>query len=107
MALGGVAIAVKLYRQYAEAPYDVSVISVTGLTDTAVTVTFDVRTPPGAAASCTVVAHSRAGEQVGRAEVDVPAGAPGQTTTRVTYTLETTKRPVTGEVPGCGPPRRE
>ena len=101
----GLLIAVKLYRQYAQAPYQVNIISVTNLTDTGFTVTFDVRLPAGQPAVCTVRGHTREGEEVGRAEVSVPAGAPGETTTRVTYTLRTTKRPVTGEVPGCGPLR--
>jgi len=99
----GVLIALKLYRQYAEAPYQVTIIEVSDLTDHAVTVRFDVTTPPGGGATCTVLAHTREGEEVGRALVSVPAGAPGQTVSRVAYTLATTKRPVTGEVPGCGP----
>jgi hypothetical protein len=103
--VAGVLIAVKLYRQYAQAPYQVNIVSVTDLTDHAVTVTFDVTTPPGGGAACTVVAHTREGEQVGLAEINVPPGPAGQTTTQVTYTLATTKRPITGEVPGCGPPR--
>jgi len=101
--VAGVAIAVKLYRQYTVAPYQVTIIGVRDLSDHAVTVTFDVTTPPGGSASCTVLAHTRDGEEVGRALVSVPAGPPGQTVSRVTYTLATTKRPVTGEVPGCGP----
>jgi hypothetical protein len=103
VVLAGVAVAVKLYRQYAQAPYEASVLSVTALTDTGVTVTFEVRKPAGQPARCTVLAHSRSGEEVGRAEITVPAGPPDQTTARVTYRLTTTKRPVTGEVPGCGP----
>lgn len=98
----GVAIAVKLYRQYAQAPYEVRMISVTDITERGVTVTFEVRHPAGEAALCTVVAHSREGEQVGLASVPVAAD-PDQTVSRITYSLVTTKRPVTGEVPGCGP----
>jgi hypothetical protein len=101
----GVLIAVKLYRQYTLAPFQVRIISVTNLTDTAVTVTFEVRKPAGQPAVCTVLGHTREGEQVGRSEVPVPAGQPGDTTARITYTLATTKRPVTAEVPGCGPVR--
>jgi len=105
VVLAGVAISVKLYRQYADAPYQVRIVSVTDLTDSAVTVTFEVRRPAGKGATCTVLAHTRAGEEVGKAEVDVPAGGPQETTTQITFTLRTTKRPVTGEVPGCGPTR--
>jgi hypothetical protein len=104
VVLATTAIAVKLYSQYAQAPYQVRVIS-SGVTDAAVTVVFEVTTPPGAGAVCTVLAHTRAGDLVGRAEVDVPAGTLDQTRSRVTYTLATTRRAVTGEVPGCGPPR--
>jgi hypothetical protein len=98
-----VLIAVKLFQQYAQAPYRVRIISVTDLSDTAVTVTFEVTRPAGAATVCTVLAHSRGGEQVGRATVPVGADDPDETVVRVTYTLPTKKRPVTGEVPGCGP----
>ena len=98
----GLAIAGKLYLQYARAPYAVRVISVTDLTDSGLTVTFAVRTPDGAAAECTVLAHTRDGREVGRATVAVPAGTGER---RVTYTLATAGRPVAGEVPRCGPPR--
>ena len=103
VVLAGLAIAVKLYQQYAQAPYQVTVIRVTDLSDTAVTVTFDVTTPPGQGATCTVQAHTRDGERIGFARVSVAPGTPDQTVSRVTYTLATTKRPMTGEVPGCGP----
>ena len=103
MILTGTAIAVKLYRQYTLAPYQVRVISVTGLNDNQVTVTFEVRKPAGEPAVCTVLAHTRAGEEVGRATIRVPGGRPDESVTLITYTLATAKRPVTGEVPGCGP----
>ena len=101
----GFLIAVKLYRQYAQAPYEVTIVNVRDISDDGVTVTFDVTVPQGGGATCTVQGHTRDGLLVGRAEVDaVPVDA-GQTTIRVTYTLQTSQRPVTGEVPGCGPPR--
>lgn len=100
---GGAAIAVKLYNQYENAPYQVTIVAVTDIGDHGVTVTFDVTTPPGGGATCTVQAHTREGEEVGSAQVSVAPGAPDQTTTRVVYTLPTTKRPMVGEVPGCGP----
>jgi hypothetical protein len=103
VAIVGTAIAIKLYNQYVTAPYQVTIIDVTDLGDRTVTVTFDVTTPPGGGATCTVQAHTRDGQLVGSAQVSVPAGTPGQTTTRVVYTLPTSKRPVVGEVPGCGP----
>jgi len=101
----GFMIAVKLYRQYAQAPYEVTIVNVRDISETGVTVTFDVTVPQGGSATCTVQGHTRDGLLVGRAEVDaVPVDAT-QTTIRVTYTLETTQRPMTGEVPGCGPLR--
>ena len=103
VAAGGVAIAVKLYRQYALAPYQVQVVGVHDLTDSSVTVTFEVTKPAGQPAMCTVVAHARNGLEVGKAQVRVPGGAADQTVARVTYTLPTSARAVTGEVPGCGP----
>lgn len=105
VVLAGVGIAVKLYRQYSLAPYQVRIISVTDLTDTAVTVTFEVTKPAGQGASCTVLGHTRDGLEVGHAEITVPPGNPHDPTARVTYTLTTSQRAVTGEVPGCGPLR--
>jgi hypothetical protein len=92
------AVALKLYRQYAQAPYQVRVVNITGVTDTGVTVTFEVRKAPDEAAVCTVRARGQGGVEVGHARVNVPAG-----TTRVTYTLSTVNTPVTADVPGCGP----
>ncbi len=103
MLLGGLAIAFKLYRQYAEPPYEVMNINTTEITDTGFTVTFDVRVPAGEGASCTRQGHTREGVRVGWERIDVPPGDPDATVLRVTHTLTTTARPMTGEVPGCGP----
>lgn len=103
VAVGGVGIAIKLYDQYAEAPYRARVIRVTELTDTKVTFTFEVVKPAGQGAICTVLAHTRDGLEVGRAEVTLAPGPDERT--EITYTLPTTQRAVTGEVPGCGPTR--
>jgi hypothetical protein len=105
VVLLGVAIAVKLYRQYAQPPYEVLNLVSTDLDDTGVTVDFDVRVPAGEGATCTVRGHSFDRRRVGEAQVDVPPGGPEVTQLHVTYRLETTARPVTGEVPGCGPRR--
>jgi hypothetical protein len=101
--LVGVVIAVKLYQQYAAAPYQVSNQSTSDLSDTSFTVHFTVSHPAGKGARCTVVGHTRDGREVGRGEVEVPAAGPSDTSTQVTYTLHTTARAVIGEVPGCGP----
>ena len=103
VALAGVAMAGRLYQQYADPLYAVDNLNVTQLSDTGVTVEFDVRVPAGEGASCTVQGHTRFGELVGDATVDVPPTGPDATTVHVTYSLATTQRPVTGEVPGCGP----
>jgi len=103
VALAGLGIAVKLYRQYAQPPYEVTELTVTSLTDTSVTVHFQVSRQHGEAVICTVRGHTRDGREVGSAEVRVPAGAADDTSAEVTYTLATTQRAMTGEVPGCGP----
>ncbi len=105
VVVAGLAIAVKLYRQYAEPPYEVTNLNVTDISDAGVTVDFDVRVPAGEGATCTVQGHTRDGMPVGRAEVDVPPGGSGTTMIHVRYSLVTSARPMTGEVPGCGPRR--
>jgi hypothetical protein len=101
--LGGVGIAVKLYGQYANPPYEVLNLRSVELSDSGVTVDFDVRVPAGEGATCTVQGHTFEGRSVGSAQVDVPPGGAGVTMLHVTYRLATTERPMTGEVPGCGP----
>lgn len=99
------AVAVKLYRQYASPPYEVLNLRTAELTDDGVTVDFDVRVPAGEGATCTVRGRNFQGRNVGLAEVDVPPGGPDDTMRHVTYRLVTTERPMIGEVPGCGPRR--
>jgi hypothetical protein len=104
VVVAGGAIAVKLFNQYDQAPYQVSNVATTAVTDTSVTVAFDVTLPAGSGASCTVVAVTRDGQEVGTAEVPVPAATAGQRNIHVTYTLKTSQRAFGGQVPGCGPP---
>ena len=66
--------------------------------DREVTVRFEVVKPADAAARCVVRARNEAGLEVGRAEVDVPAG---ERRTVVTHVLRTRDRPVGGELAGC------
>jgi hypothetical protein len=103
VVLAGVGIAYKLYRQYAVAPYQVINVATSNLSDSSLTVHFTVSLPAGQGARCTVAGHTRDGHEVGRAEIDVPANGPSGTSADVTYTLATSARAVTGEVPGCGP----
>ena len=101
--LGGLAVSVKLYRQYGAEPYQVRVVSVSEFTDASVTMVFEVHAPAGSDALCVIRARNRAGAEVGRAEVTVrgpaPAGADGWIPT--TYTLVTSGRGFVAEVPGC------
>jgi hypothetical protein len=101
----GVAVAIKLYNQYVQAPYQVTDVATAAVTDTSVTVSFDLTLPSGSGASCTVIAQTRTGEQVGRAEIAVPPPPDGRNATHVTYQLTTSKRAFAAGVPGCGPPR--
>ncbi len=103
VALAGVGIAYKLFNQYVQAPYQVSDVATTAVTDTSVTVSFTVSLPDGAGASCTVQAQTRTGGLVGTADVAVPQAPAGQNSTRMTYTLHTSARAFAATVPGCGP----
>jgi hypothetical protein len=101
--LVGAGITVKLYQQYAAAPYQVTQVATTKLSDSSFTVRFTVDTPAGKGARCTVVGHTHDGREVGRADFDVLPKGPSDTSIDVTYTLATTARAVIGEVQGCGP----
>lgn len=103
VTLAGAGIAYKLYNQYVQAPYQVSDVATTSVTDSTVTVSFTVSLPNGAGASCTVQAQTRTGGLVGTAEVSVPPAPAGQDSTRMTYTLHTSSRAFAATVPGCGP----
>ena len=98
-----VAIAVKLFRQYGDPAYRVDVTAV-HIADTESTVVFRVTKPAGRPASCVVRARSRDGAEVGRATVDVPAGAPDSITSTVTYRLPTRARAYAVDVPRCAAP---
>lgn len=102
VAAGGAAIAVKLYQQYEQAPYAVENVAVGTVTDSSVSVSFDLRRP-GGAATCTVVALARNGARLAVDEIEVPAPAAGSDTAHVSYTLHTITRPFTATVQGCGP----
>jgi hypothetical protein len=105
VAAAGFGVAAKLYSQYVQAPYQVSDVATVKITDTAVTVSFDLTVPAGSGASCTIIGQTRTGGQVGRAEFAVPAPANSATMTHVTYTLTTSGRAFVATVPGCGPTR--
>jgi hypothetical protein len=101
--LGGLAVSVKLYRQYGAAPYQARVVSVSEFTDASVTLVFEVRPPARSDALCVIRARDRAGAEVGRAEVTVrgPAPADADGWIRTTYTLVTSGRGFVAEVQRC------
>jgi hypothetical protein len=101
VAAAGVGLSVRLYQQYGQPDYIPTVTRFYDMTDDGVTVEFVVRKPSDDPATCRVRARARNGEEVGRAEVDVERGSQ----VRMTYRLATSKRPVTVEVPACGPLR--
>ncbi|GAA1507509.1 DUF4307 domain-containing protein [Dactylosporangium maewongense] len=99
--VAGVLIAVKLFQQYGPQEYEPQVQRFYAVSDDGITVDFVVRKDASKEATCRVRARSASGEEVGLAEVDVPKGAEAP----VTYRLATSARPVTVEVPACGPRR--
>ncbi|MFI5914645.1 DUF4307 domain-containing protein [Dactylosporangium sp. NPDC051541] len=99
VAVAGLAIAWQLYTQYGPQDYEPQVQRFYNVTDDGITVDFVVRKAADQRATCSVRARSAAGEEVGLAQVDVPDGAEAY----VTYRLATSDRPVTVEVPACGP----
>lgn len=100
--VAGLAVAVQLYRQYGDPEYQPKVLTVQP-SENRVKIRFQVYKPGGQAAVCIVRARAENGEEVGRAEVDIPAGSPDGDSVIVTYTLATSRKPVTGEVVGCAP----
>ncbi|MEV6924720.1 DUF4307 domain-containing protein [Dactylosporangium sp. NPDC051485] len=99
VAAAGLAIAWQLYGQYGPQEYEPQVQRFYNVTGDGVTVEFVVRKEADKRATCRVRARSASGEEVGLAQVDVPTGAEPL----VTYRLATSDRPVTAEVPACGP----
>ena len=101
----GAGAAMVLGQQYGHGrPYHATVTRFTDITDSQVVVEFTVVVPEGETAVCAVRARNAAGVEVGREEVRVDPPL-GQRRPRVTHTLATTERPVTGEVQRCWPDR--
>ncbi|MGH3737958.1 MAG: DUF4307 domain-containing protein [Micromonosporaceae bacterium] len=100
--VAGLGISVQLYRQYGDPTYQPKVLTFdVDEPNDQVTIRFQVYKPGGEPATCIVRARAANGEEVGRAEVDIPAGDPDSDSVTVTYTLRTSREPVTGEVVGC------
>ncbi|NUT36850.1 MAG: DUF4307 domain-containing protein [Hamadaea sp.] len=94
-------IGVRLFQSYGKQDYSASVTRFT-TAENAVNVEFVVRLPEGGRAACVVRARNEEGAEIGRAVVEVAAGA-DPTSTVATYRLTTEGRPVTGEVERCSP----
>lgn len=99
----GLLVSWSLYRNYVGDTIQSQVTRFQVRSDAEITITFQVVKDGGEPATCIVRARSEDGQEVGRAEVGVPAGRPGQDSAVVTYTLATSGRAVTGEVYGCAP----
>lgn len=100
VAIGVVAAVLLTQRYGAGRPYDVTVERYYDITDSQVVVEFTVVVPDGEAAICAVRARGHDGGEVGREEVRV-APPDGVTRPLVVHRLDTTARPVTGEVQRC------
>ncbi|CAN5301717.1 hypothetical protein BH20ACT5_BH20ACT5_01690 [soil metagenome] len=95
--LAGVAIVLGGMRALNPAPIEAGVVSYEVLSDAAVRIDLQVRRDTaGAAAECIVRSRGQAGNEVGRGVVEIPPEV-----TRVSVTLATTERAVTGEVEAC------
>ncbi|MFD7655197.1 DUF4307 domain-containing protein [Actinosynnema sp. NPDC059797] len=97
--LVGAVVAWVGYRNLGTKPVEAKQTAFEVLGDSSVEITFEVvRQTPEQAVVCIVRARSEDGDEAGRREVLVPAGAD---TVRETTVLKTSKPPVTGEVFGC------
>ena len=99
VVLAALAISVKLFQQYGQPEFGPQVRRYFDITDTGITVEFEVRKPAAKAAKCLVRARSASGLEVGSAEVEAPVGD----RVLVTYRLTTNSRPADVEVPRCTP----
>ncbi len=92
-------ITLKLYDQYGRDEFSPTVLQYTNVTDTSITVKFQVDKSSGRAAVCTLDAYAVDGSIIGTAQVPVPTG----TEVTVTYTLPTTGKARTADVATCQP----
>ena len=87
----------RLYNQYGDDSYQSAVLRYSEVTESHVTVTFQVRKPAGDTALCRLQARDQTGVETGYAEVTVGTGS--QVTT--TSTIATKSRAVLVEILGC------
>jgi hypothetical protein len=95
IALG--VLSYRLYTQYGANPYEPGPVRYGEITDSHVTVTFDVTKPASGTGICRLQATDRTGAETGYAEVKVGTGA--QVTT--TYTMATKRRAAAVDILGC------
>jgi hypothetical protein len=95
----GLSVSIKLFQQYGQPEYAPQVRRYFDVTDSGVSVEFEVHKPADKVGTCVVRARSKDGAQVGLANVDAPIGDP----VVVTYRLSTTARPFAIDVPRCDP----
>ncbi len=100
LAVGLVALfwlTLRLYTQYGANRYDPGPVRYGPVSDSQVTVTFDLRKPPSRTVTCRLRALDRTGAETGYAEVHVGTGDPVTTT----YTIHTKARAVLVDILGC------
>jgi hypothetical protein len=95
--LAALAVSVRLFQQYGQPEFAPQVRRFFDITDTGITVEFEVHKPADKMGTCSVRARSANGDEVGLAQVDAPVGAQ----VVVTYRLAPSGRPVVVEVPRC------
>ncbi|ADD40437.1 DUF4307 domain-containing protein [Stackebrandtia nassauensis] len=98
---GGLFVSLSMYNQYGGTDFSHQVVGF-DTAESSVSITFEVFKPEGQAAICQIRARSADGADVGQAEAEIPAA---KSEVRVEYTLETSAKPVTGEVLRCYPAR--
>jgi hypothetical protein len=96
-ALALIWLTLRLYGQYGAHSYQSTVVRYSDVTDSHVTVMFEVRKPVADTALCRLQAKDRYGAESGYAEVKVGTG--GRVTT--TYTMATKARAILVDILGC------
>ena len=92
-------ISIKMFQQYGQPEYAPQVRRYFNVTDSGVSIEFEVHKPADKVGTCVVRARSKTGEEVGLANVDAPLGDP----VVVTYRLSTSARAFAIDVPRCDP----
>ena len=90
-------ISIKLFQQYGQPEYAPEVRRYFDVTDSGVSVEFEVHKPADKVGTCVVRARSKSGDEVGVASVDAPLGDP----VVITYRLSTSARAFAIDVPRC------